>query len=165
MKLWQLTDFFEAFGYQYDAEGVGEFFELVIRVAEFREDHLEAKSGAGAVLVAEAQKRGRYFRAYEQWMKARIRNIVDADPEALALWGVYPSKRTVSHLAWAISDVLYADLTISGLSSRAGEAQPVRAGGPEGAAKSARKSGPKGAAKPRYIRGRKQPKKEEKRRK
>lgn len=103
MKMKPVVDVFEAFGYGLNKPDELAFFEFVSRL------YLERKNRgmtAGELEKRMAAEKGRYYLDFDQRMKRAIRRIVEADTEALAAFGVYPKRRTVCGIAWALTDLL-----------------------------------------------------------
>lgn len=103
MKMKPVIDVFEAFGYDLKKPDELAFLEFVTRLYTER---IERGLTAGELEKRMAAEKGRYYLDFDQRMKRAIRRIVEADPEALAYFGVYPKRRTVCGIAWALTDLL-----------------------------------------------------------
>lgn len=103
MKMKPVVEVMQAFGYQLDQPNELAFFEFVCRLVVERTG---GKLGAGELLRVMAAEKGRFYLEFDQSMKRAIQRIVDADAEALAALGVYPKRRTVCGIAWALTDLL-----------------------------------------------------------
>ena len=93
-----------SFGVDLGSDAAQDFIELVCRYVE------ELQTPGGAPFMARifngmAAVRGEFYLALNSRMKAALRPVLEAEPEALARFGVYPEKRTVQYVALAFSRV------------------------------------------------------------
>ena len=101
-----VIEVFQAFGLDMQTQAQLQFFELVCRLCTYRQENPTAEMGAGKVLIEQANEKGRFFKEYDQWMKRDIRDLIDADELDLAALGVYPKRRTVCGIAWALAALI-----------------------------------------------------------
>lgn len=101
MKIVEIVDILEAFGCDMQHPGMPDFiFVFNAAVANVSRGQ---KAGAGAALRDLAAVKGMYYLALNSRMRAAIRPILEADPEALKYFEIELSKRTPCGVAESLA--------------------------------------------------------------
>jgi hypothetical protein len=83
------------------------WWELVAEIARLRRGG-EAGAVAARALKEISRRHGLYFLNAQSRMSAAIKPLIDGDAEALAVYGLFPKKRTACGLADAAADLYNA---------------------------------------------------------
>ena len=109
MAMAEIVGFLETFGCDMQHPGIPEFIGLFNWVVSAKRRGAKGPQ-AGNGLRDIAAARGKYFLALNSTMKAAVRPMLEAEPEALAYFGLQLRKRTVCELADALADRVLAGL-------------------------------------------------------
>lgn len=94
-------DILKAFGITEASDGAVWFLELVWELAAAW-DH-GRRIGVMGEITKQWQSKGIHPRAYYAKIRAALAPIIQASGEELAAWGLYPEKRTIPSLAYAVA--------------------------------------------------------------
>ncbi len=112
MAMSEVVGYLETFGCDMQHPGIPEFIGLFNWVVSAKRRGATGAQGGNALRDI-AAARGKYYLALNSTMKAALRPLLEAEPEALAYFGLQLPKRTVCAAADALADKILADLESS----------------------------------------------------